>query len=413
MRVPKQIGQPQLQVVSQSSVPVKMYLINEAGHVLAKKENFLADIVSGALNLSFGINPSATCLAGGDPDYDCEGGLQVLAGLSGTNVREKWLQAIYGSGTIAVKHCYQAATQAVAPCTASGSLSGARLIVVQFQVQNQSGQTVDLSFAVKAGSAFYSQYAQLALRVAPDSVQVEHIQDGAISTEKLQDGAVTDSKIQSVSSSKLSGVLDWSKLPAPLSALNACSDGQILVRNNTGGWSCSTVSAYVSSTDVLGQALSGLSTSSGGVITASDTILSAFGKLEYRMAQNDAKVGYTTAQAQQDARAALSSGSSSLSYSQSTGVFQLNIGTTAGTLAAGDDSRITGALQRSGGTMTGSLNMGSQDLTYMGNAVMSPDKFFHLSVHSSAPSTSSWGSGERGRMWFNSVTNTIDYWDGS
>jgi len=220
-----------------------MYLINEAGHVLAKKENFLADIVSGALNLSFGINPSATCLAGGDPDYDCEGGLQVLAGLSGTNVREKWLQAIYGSGTIAVKHCYQAATQAVAPCTASGSLSGARLIVVQFQVQNQSGQTVDLSFAVKAGSAFYSQYAQLALRVAPDSVQVEHIQDGAISTEKLQDGAVTDSKIQSVSSSKLSGVLDWSKLPAPLSALNACSDGQILVRNNTGGWSCSTVSA--------------------------------------------------------------------------------------------------------------------------------------------------------------------------
>jgi hypothetical protein len=35
----------------------------------------------------------------------------------------------------------------------------------------------------------------------------------------------------------------------------------------------------------------------------------------------------------------------------------LNVGTTAGTVAAGDDSRITGALQRSGGQMTGDLTL--------------------------------------------------------
>lgn len=34
-----------------------------------------------------------------------------------------------------------------------------------------------------------------------------------------------------------------------------------------------------------------------------------------------------------------------------------NVGTTSGTVAAGDDSRITGALQRSGGTMTGALTL--------------------------------------------------------
>lgn len=35
----------------------------------------------------------------------------------------------------------------------------------------------------------------------------------------------------------------------------------------------------------------------------------------------------------------------------------LNVGTAAGTVAAGDDSRITGALQRGGGTMTGALTL--------------------------------------------------------
>ena len=37
------------------------------------------------------------------------------------------------------------------------------------------------------------------------------------------------------------------------------------------------------------------------------------------------------------------------------GAATLNVGTTTGTVAAGDDSRITGAIQASGGTMTGAF----------------------------------------------------------
>lgn len=47
----------------------------------------------------------------------------------------------------------------------------------------------------------------------------------------------------------------------------------------------------------------------------------------------------------------------------SAGALGVTTGTTAGTLAAGDDSRITGALQRSGGTMSGAINMGSQNIS--------------------------------------------------
>jgi CBS domain-containing protein len=52
--------------------------------------------------------------------------------------------------------------------------------------------------------------------------------------------------------------------------------------------------------DPLTVALTGLVTSSGGVLVAADTILEAFGKLEYRMALNDAKVTYDVATARAD-----------------------------------------------------------------------------------------------------------------
>jgi hypothetical protein len=46
---------------------------------------------------------------------------------------------------------------------------------------------------------------------------------------------------------------------------------------------------------------------------------------------------------------------------------QLPVGTAANTVAAGDDSRITGALQKSGGTMSGDINMGSNKITAVAN----------------------------------------------
>lgn len=73
-----------------------------------------------------------------------------------------------------------------------------------------------------------------------------------------------------------------------------------------------------------------------------------------------------------------------------------DVGTTSGTVAAGDDSRITGALQRSGGTMTGALtlsgnptsNLHAATKQYVDNAVASvPTSPVGLYTGSSAGAT--------------------------
>ncbi|EOZ1493259.1 tail fiber domain-containing protein, partial [Enterobacter asburiae] len=48
-----------------------------------------------------------------------------------------------------------------------------------------------------------------------------------------------------------------------------------------------------------------------------------------------------------------------------------NVGTVAGTVAAGDDSRIAGALQTSGGTLTGQLNLKGAPIAADANSVIS------------------------------------------
>lgn len=47
-----------------------------------------------------------------------------------------------------------------------------------------------------------------------------------------------------------------------------------------------------------------------------------------------------------------------------------NVGTAAGTVAAGDDSRLTGALQKTGGTLTGQFNFNSSSVVLDGNSGM-------------------------------------------
>jgi hypothetical protein len=51
----------------------------------------------------------------------------------------------------------------------------------------------------------------------------------------------------------------------------------------------------------------------------------------------------------------------------SSGTVSVTYGTAAGTAAQGNDARITGALQSSGGTMSGDLNMGLNNITSVGN----------------------------------------------
>jgi len=91
----------------------------------------------------------------------------------------------------------------------------------------------------------------------------------------------------------------------------------------------------------------------------------------------------------------------------------LNVGTAANTLAAGDDSRITGALQRSGGTMSGALNMGGQDLTNTGHLSLAASKNLQLGTYASDPSTAGWTAADKGKTWFNTTSNQVKYWDGA
>lgn len=64
----------------------------------------------------------------------------------------------------------------------------------------------------------------------------------------------------------------------------------------------------------------------------------------------------------------------------------LNVGTATGTVAAGDDSRITGALQRTGGTMAGAIAMGSNKVTGLANGTAAGDAAAFGQVPTSASS---------------------------
>lgn len=75
-----------------------------------------------------------------------------------------------------------------------------------------------------------------------------------------------------------------------------------------------------------------------------------------------------------------------------------------------------GGLPVSGGTMTGSLNLGGNTLVASGDITMSPTASLNLgNFTSSEQATLSGGLsvGDKGTMWFNSTTNTLNYWDGT
>jgi hypothetical protein len=68
-------------------------------------------------------------------------------------------------------------------------------------------------------------------------------------------------------------------------------------------------------------------------------------------------------------------------------------------------------LPLAGGTMTGAIDMGSQNFTNVGFLTMSANKSLHLSNNSADPA--GLGTVDKGKMWFNSTSGVIKYWDGS
>ncbi|MEK2645790.1 tail fiber domain-containing protein [Bdellovibrio sp. BCCA] len=88
-----------------------------------------------------------------------------------------------------------------------------------------------------------------------------------------------------------------------------------------------------------------------------------------------------------------------LSYNIATGVFTCrNI----------DDSA---KLPLAGGTMTGAIEMSNNNLTNVGYVTMAAGKSLHLSNNSSDPS--GLATADKGKVWYNSTTNEVKYWDGS
>jgi hypothetical protein len=68
-------------------------------------------------------------------------------------------------------------------------------------------------------------------------------------------------------------------------------------------------------------------------------------------------------------------------------------------------------LPLAGGTMSGAIDMGSQNLTSAGFITMSANKNLHLSNNAADPA--GLVAADKGKMWFNSTSGVIKYWDGS
>ncbi|MCX6104252.1 MAG: hypothetical protein NTY08_00245 [Proteobacteria bacterium] len=87
---------------------------------------------------------------------------------------------------------------------------------------------------------------------------------------------------------------------------------------------------------------------------------------------------------------------------------------TAGTTLASSD--VTSAIgftpiNKAGDTMSGALNLGSNDVLSTGNIEMAASKTLALSGNTADPT--GLVSGDKGKTWYNSTTNQIKYWDGS
>lgn len=94
------------------------------------------------------------------------------------------------------------------------------------------------------------------------------------------------------------------------------------------------------------------------------------------------------------------------------GAAVLNVGTTAGTVAAGDDSRITGALQKTGGTMSGAIAMGSNKITGLTNGSAASDAAAFGQIPVAGTTAGTFTAGNDSRV-VNAVNRTGDTMTGT
>ena len=133
-----------------------------------------------------------------------------------------------------------------------------------------------------------------------------------------------------------------------LATLTAGSD--VTITNGAGSISIASTDTQLDNAGVIGKVLTGLNVSSGGTVAASDTILAAFGRLENRVALNDAKVTNTDVNV---SNANLLNALNALESSGGTGDETINIGTDSGdTINLRGNASVAGNL-----AVTGDLNI--------------------------------------------------------
>ncbi|MCM2280955.1 MAG: hypothetical protein NDI61_03815 [Bdellovibrionaceae bacterium] len=81
-----------------------------------------------------------------------------------------------------------------------------------------------------------------------------------------------------------------------------------------------------------------------------------------------------------------------------------------------DSATDTSKLPLAGGTMSGTLNMGGQDISAAGNVALNAQKTFGLGIYTNGEETTLIGglaAGDKGKTWYNSTSNQIKYWNGT
>ncbi len=90
----------------------------------------------------------------------------------------------------------------------------------------------------------------------------------------------------------------------------------------------------------------------------------------------------------------------------------LSVANTAGTITISATADASLMVKKDGTTpLTGPWNVGTQDLTSIGNMALAASKTLNLGTYAVDPS--GLGTADKGKIWFNSATNQMKYWDGS
>jgi len=322
--------------------------------------------VAGGVRIGIEGTACSSSLAGtlrynsGNVEY-CNGSSWAAFGVSGAGI------TAFNGSAVSSQSFAVPGTSGTAP--AWSSVAGTGVHTLNIPLAATAGVTAGLlskaqydSFAAKqaAGSYLTALTGDIAATgpgsavatIQPNAITSTKLNDGAVTTTKLADKAVTFGKVQDLATNKLLG-----RATAGSGAMEEITLGTGLSFSGT------TLNAAVS----------------GGTVT---NVTSANSYL-------------------------------SVSTGTTTPRLTINVGTAANTLAAGDDSRITGALQRSGGTMSGALNMGGQDLTNTGHLSLAASKNLQLGTYASDPSTAGWTAVDKGKTWFNTTSNQVKYWDGA